>query len=219
MRSEADIEAFVEAFLMEEPLAFEFEDLYPEVAVAVRTAYEMLDTGLEAQEEYKGRVCREGCYRCCSDPVLVSPPQGLLVALSVDPDGFRARYKEWEAKVDRASYFRALHEKDEAANVEDIDKANDLEERAVQAYGKGEAVFCPFLDEGTCSIYELRPDACRTFFSISRDCEPYYFRITGLIPSFEMFFAYLSIAIDDFKGGLLPVVVNRMLNYGQDCVE
>lgn len=91
-------------------------------------------------------VCKEGCSYCCHQVVFASAPELLRIG-----DHLKAtRTPEQLAKL-------RAHAGDIAEKVKDL----DLEERAKAL------VACPLLDEtkGACSVYPVRPVACRAYHS------------------------------------------------------
>ncbi|PSK84473.1 YkgJ family cysteine cluster protein [Prolixibacter denitrificans] len=115
----------------------------------LKTQYSVIDSLLEA---FQHRVessgshidCRRGCSWCCHQQVLVMPAEMLLIA-----DYIRTNFDD-EAKESILS--RAI-EKDE--------KVQSLTaERALQV-----KIPCPLLQDGSCSVYAVRPMACRIYLS------------------------------------------------------
>ncbi len=101
--------------------------------------------------------CRAGCGACCRQLVPVSPPEAVLIQEIVDSmDGTRRRaLKERFAKaVDR------LKETGLLARLED--PANPLLHKAEEDYFL-QRIPCPFLENESCSIYEVRPSRCREY--------------------------------------------------------
>lgn len=95
-------------------------------------------------------VCKEGCAYCCHQIVFASAPEILRIA-----DHLKAtRTPEQLVRLRR-------HAGDIADRVKDL----DLLERAKAS------VACPLLDETTngCSVYPVRPIACRAYHSGSID--------------------------------------------------
>lgn len=91
-----------------------------------------------------GTACQKGCSHCCSLPVVTSLPEVLLTK----------RYAE--------TYFdererRALEIKMAAASAE-YSAAKPAQARQLR-------VTCPFLVKGACSVYDVRPLACRGWHS------------------------------------------------------
>ena len=93
-------------------------------------------------------ACRAGCDHCCHQPVGLTPPEALAIL----------------------AYLRQTLASDELAAV-----AARLADRERKTRGLSSAERfspeqpCPFLDEGKCSIYEVRPLACRGMNSLDAD--------------------------------------------------
>jgi Fe-S-cluster containining protein len=89
-------------------------------------------------------ACKAGCYYCCDVYVSAQAPRIFAIA-----DWLRANSPDLDAEIAR------LTAADAAICGRDVD--------ARAAAG----LACPFLDEGKCGIYPVRPAACRGFFSLS----------------------------------------------------
>lgn len=83
--------------------------------------------------------CRSGCSFCCHQNVDVTIPEAILVALRLGDEGDPRR----AATLEAAALFEGL---DEEARI---------------ATGRP----CPMLIDNRCSVYEVRPMACRSFTS------------------------------------------------------
>ena len=89
-------------------------------------------------------ACKAGCYYCCDVYVSAQAPRIFAIA-----DWLRANRSNIGAEVAR------LEEAVAAIRGKDVD-------------GRAEAgLACPFLDDGKCGIYPVRPAGCRGFFSLS----------------------------------------------------
>jgi hypothetical protein len=89
-------------------------------------------------------ACKAGCYYCCDVYVSAQAPRIFAIA-----DWLRANSPELDAEIAR------LAAADAAIRGQDVDA------RAAASLP------CPFLDEGKCGIYPVRPAACRGLFSLS----------------------------------------------------
>ena len=107
-----------------------------DAAAAVHAGYETA----YRHNRPSGLACRKGCAHCCRIRVSVTAPELFLIARSLT--GAR-----------RAAVLERLAEAD--ARVHGLDAAARL--RA--------DVACPLLDDGACSIYAVRPTACRSLLS------------------------------------------------------
>lgn len=111
-----------------------------------------------------GRIaCQKGCHNCCFYPVSASPLEGISIYQRLHADGLWKR--AFKAKLQEA------HER---------------------VWGLSASVWllglipCVLLQEdGTCGIYDVRPFACRTTFSVgpAENCHPHRFgEFSGMIP-------------------------------------
>ncbi len=108
-------------------------------------------------------ACRAGCHLCCHNWITVTAPEVLLIAAEL-----RARPKADDAAL-------AVAEAAEAG------KGLDRDVRLARRLA------CPLLVERLCSIYAVRPIACRGFFSLSLQACRDVFDGTGEdIPAFRV---------------------------------
>ncbi len=105
---------------------------------AMGATSKIADTALAGSEN--GVACRPGCAHCCYQAVGVSPPE----VLAIHEHLLATRSSEALAAFDRR-----LREADEKT------RGMSLTERL------SPELPCPFLEEAACSIYEVRPLACR----------------------------------------------------------
>jgi Fe-S-cluster containining protein len=99
-------------------------------------------------------ACRSGCTYCCMVPVAASAPEVLAIATFV-----RERFDEArQATLDRRVEVNI-------AATEGMDMSQRDRVR----------LDCPFLEVGKCTVYEVRPIACRGYSSYSvEDCREDY---------------------------------------------
>lgn len=89
-------------------------------------------------------ACRAGCYYCCD--IFVSAPAPRLFAIA---DWLRENSPDLGESIAKLEAARASI-------------------RGVDAHARAAAgIACPFLEDGKCGIYPVRPAACRGFFSLS----------------------------------------------------
>ena len=99
-------------------------------------------------------ACRSGCTYCCMVPVAASAPEVLAIATFV-----RERFEE-----DRHATLNRRVE----ANISATEGMDMSQRDRVR-------LDCPFLEAGQCSVYEVRPIACRGYSSYSvKDCKEDY---------------------------------------------
>lgn len=109
----------------------------------------------------KGSVvpCRKGCSACCFYPVDVQILDAWLIA---------AHVRRWPAAEQGALRRRLTHALSLAQRA-DVDltcvhASPEKRKRYLEA-----RIACPFLVADACSIYEVRPTACRTHVLVDRD--------------------------------------------------
>lgn len=91
-------------------------------------------------------ACKAGCYYCCDVYVSAQAPRIFAIA-----DWLRANSPDLDAEI------AGLEAADAAIRGKDVD-------------GRAAAsLACPFLGEGKCGIYPVRPAACRGLFSLSME--------------------------------------------------
>jgi len=97
-------------------------------------------------------ACRAGCAFCCAIPVAVSAPEALYIA------AYLQETLSAEAQIELRTHLSA--------------RAEERQGRTVDA-GRTNQRFCCFLcEDRQCSIYPIRPLACRGYNSLSRSaCE------------------------------------------------
>lgn len=133
-------------------------DIIP-VARAVCDA--IIDVTLRHALSDKRRIsCRKGCSTCCSYlvPLSVAEVYRLQNEFLQMPDTHRMpvlkSYIEAAKKILNGKAQKILQ------NSDDLQKISD--------WYAGLGIQCPFLSNGICSIYEMRPLACREYYVSSR---------------------------------------------------
>ena len=119
----------------------------------LKAQYDIIDSLLESFQHRViangvGIDCRKGCAWCCHQQVLVMPGEMLLIADYIE--------NNFDSGTKKVVLQRAV-EKDE--KVKDLDAG-----RALQA-----KIPCPLLQDGSCSVYPVRPMACRIYLSSNLD--------------------------------------------------
>lgn len=129
----------------------------PSIERTVELARNVMDATSRLAEALLSRApdgavaCHAGCDHCCHQPVGLTPPEALAIA----------------------AHLRQMHAPNALALV-----AARLSQRVAETRGLSSAERfspdhpCPFLDHGRCSIYEVRPLACRGMNSLDAvECE------------------------------------------------
>lgn len=123
-------------------------------------AFELADafisTSVKMVEEAGHTVqCRKGCSACCRQLVPVSPVEAMVLL-----DAFEALPAEQQERVKHR--FVEVNERIRDEKLEGALKAviTDGGREGLGAYF-GLQIACPFLEEGSCQVYDARPTACR----------------------------------------------------------
>jgi Fe-S-cluster containining protein len=128
-----------------------------------RLANSFTDLGVSLAKKAGEKIyCKAGCGACCSQPVPLAEIEVYHLAELVHnmPEPRRSVIAaRFEAA---ATHFEALGwpERMEAADTQEALQA------AVREYFFA-GIPCPFLEKGSCSIYESRPVRCREFMALS----------------------------------------------------
>lgn len=113
-----------------------------EPAAIVAGFYEVLDDAVNNRILAKHEVsCRKGCSHCCHQRVDMNVAEAQLIL-------------DW------------THEKDMEVNWEKAELQKDWEIQDYTKVGR-EAAACIFLKDNECSIYPVRPSACRRYFVVT----------------------------------------------------
>ena len=104
----------------------------------IKTAYEILKQIDESLPQSLGHIdCKMGCYFCCIQPVGVT----LVEVMAILHHLITTKTKEELAELS-------------------VKLLNVVSERE-----KGNKIYCGFLENNLCSIYNIRPINCATYFS------------------------------------------------------
>jgi Fe-S-cluster containining protein len=124
--------------------------------------------------------CSKGCWFCCSQLVSASLQEcdAIVYWLYQHDDvrkAFLSRYPNWRKCVrDHEDLFQqANHAGSVAFSQPNDDRAREVFMQKAEAYGRLN-ILCPFLDQGSCSIYPVRPFACAGHIVVSpqEHCKP-----------------------------------------------
>lgn len=91
-------------------------------------------------------ACRRGCYSCCHIPVVVTSAEARLLA---------------------AVSGRSMTIRQDSMTVQQF--IDGADHSALASGDEHRGIPCPFLADGDCSVYETRPAACRTHFSLAEN--------------------------------------------------
>jgi len=118
------------------------------LAESAMAAMSRLADGLLARAAAGSVACKDGCDHCCYQSVGVTPPEALAIANHLRQNLAASEFTRIVAHIS------ASHERTRGLSAE---------ERFSPDYP------CPFLNEGSCSIYEVRPLSCRGMNSLDAD--------------------------------------------------
>ena len=111
-------------------------------------------------------TCREGCSYCCSQYITgtLHETEAIVSFLYRHPeklDKFASVYYAWREKIKKSEdVFDKLQEYFGKIVVEGETEANNRCYQEATTKYLAENIPCPFLVEGSCSIYEVRPWCC-----------------------------------------------------------
>lgn len=124
--------------------------------------------------------CSKGCWFCCSQHVSATLQEcdAIVYWLYQHDDIFKAfliRYPNWRKLVHDHEYvFQQANQAGSAALSQPTDeRTRDVFMQKADAYGRLD-IICPFLDQGSCSIYPVRPFVCAGHIVVTppEHCKP-----------------------------------------------
>ncbi len=124
------------------------EQVYPWLTFLL-DAYSIVDASILYAEEQANKAnrklaCKEGCAFCCYQEVPVSPLEAM---------GIRLAKTALLPRVEREAIQKELEHTKNKENLSNQEKQK-----------------CPFLINNSCSIYAVRPIACRRFLMLDTEC-------------------------------------------------
>jgi Fe-S-cluster containining protein len=124
--------------------------------------------------------CSKGCWFCCSQHVGASLQEcdAIIYWLHQHEDAreaFLTRYHNWRNRL--RGHEDVFQQVTQAGSIS-LSQPNDARTREVfmqkaESYGRLN-ILCPFLDQGSCSIYPVRPFVCASQIVVSppENCKP-----------------------------------------------
>lgn len=98
-------------------------------------------------------ACRPGCDFCCYNQIELTPPEALLLGDYVERNFSDHDRQKLRDKIERSVNIMAGKGKKEIAQIR-------------------QELPCPFLEEGQCLVYPVRPLVCRAMHALdARQCE------------------------------------------------
>ncbi len=120
-----------------------------------------------AEREGKSISCCAGCGACCSQLVPIAPVEAIHLERVVDtmPEPRRSAIrKRFAEAIDRLQEAGMLEQLEDVMGADNVDSAE--RQRIGDDYFRI-GLPCPFLEEGSCSIYADRPLICREYLVTS----------------------------------------------------
>jgi len=105
---------------------------------AMMDIYETIDEFIKENTDMSGISCKKGCAHCCYLCVYITPDEAITILDYCDKNNIEVDWKQ-------------------AGKQMDFTSDNWTEQRVY-------ASRCMFLKDGECSIYPVRPMACRKYF-------------------------------------------------------
>ncbi|CAN5782160.1 hypothetical protein BH24ACI3_BH24ACI3_10840 [soil metagenome] len=121
-----------------------------------------------AEKEGKKVSCAAGCGACCRQPVPLSEVEVYHVAEVVNemPEPrktfIRERFARGNAHFESIGWYQKVQDCRQIAEEGRHEEAARTLEKLVGVYF-AEGIACPFLEDESCSIHEVRPLACREY--------------------------------------------------------
>ncbi len=137
------------------------DDVLYRVALAVDTLHEGIDlSNAFRQNEVAKRSgeigCYDGCDNCCYQAVKASWPEVVLIAHYINTEG-----KDFMESIRR--YCSEVDVEEVGKLIRSIDLIGEPRFKR-QLREKHGDVECPFLEDSSCGIYEVRPITCRAIY-------------------------------------------------------
>jgi Fe-S-cluster containining protein len=133
-----------------------------------RLALDQLSGALQAKVSGGGNsiTCCEGCTPCCHVYVVASLQECDAIAYHLYQHRdvllhFLQNYKSWRSGIEQIknTFFEISRLQQKRLSHQDTTRDNEDFDAALIEYA-GCGLPCPFLKQGSCSIYEIRPFAC-----------------------------------------------------------
>lgn len=149
------------------------------------------------------KACSKGCWHCCRQLIRVHAAEELPITDYIKKN-FSSELRR-RVQYNLQKWFQTLE-----ANTPPKELLSEEDVEAFGVYHMKNGVRCPFLVDGACSIYPVRPTLCRTFYVKDRpeDCEANPARI-GEMKGYEAGEKAIH-AIADLADGVLHL---RLLPY------
>jgi Fe-S-cluster containining protein len=149
---EANLAFFKDGYTIASREITDFDSLTP-LFKGIQMQYEAISQltqsfALRTHREGKPIQCEKGCEWCCYQPVYMTTQEAVLIYEFIQQVFDKQQNNEILLKA-RAKYKQTKH-------------LTEQEKQKIK-------VACPFLNDGSCSIYSVRPMACRIYLSSDRN--------------------------------------------------
>lgn len=134
------------------------QHLYPIIDIMVAEAVR------DIENDGKKISCRAGCSHCCYLLVEISTPEAMELAHWVlkQPKARRQQLvKRIEENAAEARKLFSESKKDARYCEPVVDSSAEISQKSYDRYFFEKKRPCPFLEDGCCSVYPVRPSTCR----------------------------------------------------------
>jgi Fe-S-cluster containining protein len=163
--------------------------------------YQHIDRKAQVRARELGATCRKGCAACCDQFVLLTEPEGTVIAQVLlrlpEPGLHRVLSLLREAALHIQAEYRP---------------GSQEQDRTYRERYFSERRPCPLLEDGLCSVYAARPYACRTYYVVTPPelCGSPSGTIVGVVDCNDLLLTQLRFAAEESGEicvGPLPQVV------------
>ncbi|MCW3807965.1 YkgJ family cysteine cluster protein [Plebeiibacterium marinum] len=145
---EANLEFYKDGYTIASREVVDFDSLTP-LFKGMQVQYTVMSQltqtfAMRAHQEGKAIQCEKGCSWCCYQPVYMTTQEAVLI------------FEFLHQAMDEAQRKKVLNNA-----VSKYKKTKGLTEEQKQSVKAP----CPFLNQGSCSVYPVRPMACRIYLS------------------------------------------------------
>ena len=129
------------------------------------------------QKEKISPSCQKGCAHCCSYPIFVNDIEAVAIRRWLQANfkeneiaELTKKIEQWQSEIgDTATLLQEVHDfilrmEPGITSPTEAMRAEEKREKVRKEYN-AKKVMCPFLKDNSCSIYEIRPVSCRTYFA------------------------------------------------------
>jgi Uncharacterized protein conserved in bacteria len=168
--------------------------------------YNIVDKGLEVFKEYT--PCEAGCSHCCNQIVWICKPEGELIRSYVIKNFSKKEIKKIEERIPLSLPFIPSKEEMIKEHTEAIIYKKYKKNGCFETYYKLQLP-CVFLSElKRCSIYPVRPLACRTHLVLSK--VDYCYAESDIEP-FEINNSFIE-KMHEFMNMINSSIINKQIN-------